>query len=178
MIVTVKIFLLMMRSRVRQRLRMTRKTKRQKKKEENECGLWAVYSGKRLSAVEKDLIENLPSDGVTGECRFSKSEKGYVNREIFLDVLRDLNDHLNRRNIARPVMLLIDGFSGHLGLEIAEFCVEFGIQLILLHSNMTHVIQPLGVRLSSLSLLTYTDSSFSTKLRAQSQLLRHFSRRL
>ena len=59
-----------------------RKTKRQKKKEENECGLWAVYSGKRLSAVEKDLIENLPSDGVTGECRFSKSEKGYVNRDV------------------------------------------------------------------------------------------------
>ena len=110
MIVTVKIFLLMMRSRVRQRLRMTRKTKRQKKKEENECGLWAVYSGKRLSAVEKDLIENLPSDGVTGECRFSKSEKGYVNREIFIDVLKDLTDHLDRKNIARPVMLLIDGF--------------------------------------------------------------------
>ena len=106
---------------------MTRKTKRQKKKEENECGLWAVYSGKRLSAVEKDLRENLPSDGVTGECRFSKSEKGYVNHEIFIDVLKDLTDHLDRKNIARPV---IDGFSGHLSLEIAEFCVEFGIQLL------------------------------------------------
>ena len=109
------------------------------------AGVRVVYSGKRWSAEEKDLIENLPSDGVTGEWRFSKSEKGYVNREIFIDVLKDLTDHLDRKNIARPVMLLIDGFSGHLGLEIAEFCVEFGIQLILLRSNMTHVIQPLGV---------------------------------
>ena len=74
------------------------------------AGVRVVYSGKRWSAEEKDLIENLPSDGVTGEWRFSKSEKGYVNREIFLDVLRDLNDHLNRKNIARPVILLIDGF--------------------------------------------------------------------
>ena len=45
-------------------------------------------------------------------------------------------------------MLFIDGFSGHLGLAVAEFCVEFHIQLILLRSNMTHVIQPLGVYFS------------------------------
>ena len=50
--------------------------------------------------MEKDLIENLPSDGVTGECRFSKSEKGYVNREIFIDVLKDLTDHLDRKSSA------------------------------------------------------------------------------
>lgn len=109
------------------------------------AGMRVVYSGKRWSQEEKDMIENLPSDGVTGEWRFSKSEKGYVNREIFCAVLKDLSDHLDRKNIQRPVILFIDGFSGHLGLEVAEFCVEFGIQLILLRSNMTHVIQPLGV---------------------------------
>ena len=109
------------------------------------AGMRVVYPGKRWSKEEKDLIETLPSDGVTGKWRFSKSEKGYVNREIFLDILKDLSDHLDRKNIPRPVMLVIDGFSGHLGLAIAEFCVEFGIQLVLLRSNMTHVLQPLGV---------------------------------
>ena len=109
------------------------------------AGMRVVYSGKRWSQEEKDMIENLPSDGVTGEWRFSKSEKGYVNREIFLVILKDLSDHLDRNNIERPVMLFIDGFSGQ--LAIAEFCVEFGIQLILLRSNMTHVIQPLHISL-------------------------------
>ena len=51
-----------------------------------------VYTGKRWSEQERELVETLPSDGVTGQWRFSKSEKGYVNREIFLDVLRDLAD--------------------------------------------------------------------------------------
>ena len=108
--------------------------------------MWAVGC-LFLQEIERcgERLERESTIWVTGECRFSKSEKGYVNREIFIDVLKDLTDHLDRKNIARPVMLLIDGFSGHLGLEIAEFCVEFGIQLILLRSNMTHVIQPLGV---------------------------------
>ena len=109
------------------------------------AGVRYVYSGKRVSDQERELEENLPRDGVTGRWRFSKSEKGYVNREIFLDILKDLSDHLDRKNIERPVMLFIDGFSGHLGLAIAEFCVEFGIQLILLRENMTHVLQPNGV---------------------------------
>ena len=45
------------------------------------AGMRVVYSGKRWSQGEKDMIENLPSAGVTGEWRFFKSEKGYVNRE-------------------------------------------------------------------------------------------------
>ena len=108
-------------------------------------GMRVVYSGKRMSKEEKELRDNLPQDGVTGRWRFSKSEKGYVNREIFLDILKDLSDYLDENNIERPVVLFIDGFSGHLGLAIAEFCEEFGIQLILFHSNMTHILQPLGM---------------------------------
>ena len=108
-------------------------------------GMRVVYSGKRVSKEERELMNNLPSDGVTGKWRFSKSEKGYVNREIFLEILKDLSDHIDENNIERPVVLFIDGFSGHLGLAIAEFCEEFAIQLILFHSNMTHILQPLGM---------------------------------
>ena len=45
------------------------------------AGVRVVYSGKRWSDQEREMIKNLPSDGVTGQWRFSKSEKGYVNRE-------------------------------------------------------------------------------------------------
>ena len=103
-----------------------------------------VWSGKRWSAAETDLEKTLPSDGVTGKWKFSKSESGYVNREIFLDILSDLDQHLTTHNIVRPVLLFVDGFSGHLGLAIAEYCLEHEIQLVLLRANMTHILQPLG----------------------------------
>ena len=53
------------------------------------AGMRVLYPRKRWCKDEKDLMETLPSDGVTGKWRFSKSEKGYVNREIFLDILKD-----------------------------------------------------------------------------------------
>ena len=74
----------------------------------------------------------------------SKTESGYVNRETFLDILSDLDHHLTTHNIVRPVLLFVDGFSGHLGLAIAEYCLEHQIQLVLLRANMTHILQPLG----------------------------------
>ena len=103
-----------------------------------------VWSGKRWSAAERELEKNLPIDGVTGQWKFSKSESGYVNRETFLDILSDLDQHLTTNNIVRPVLLFVDGYSGHLGLAIAEYCLEHGIQLVLLRANMTHILQPLG----------------------------------
>ena len=93
-------------------------------------------------------MENTPSDGVTGKWRFSKSASGYVTRETFLEILSDLDDYLTLNNIPRPVILVIDGYKGHLGLAIAEYCDLHGIQLVLLRANMTHVLQPLGMDLS------------------------------
>ena len=103
-----------------------------------------VWAGKRFSKAELELQESLPSDGVTGKMRFSKSESGYVTRDTFLEILSDLNQHLTTHNIVRPVLLFVDGYGGHLGLAIAEYCLEHGIQLVLLRANMTHVLQPLG----------------------------------
>ena len=107
-----------------------------------------VWSGKRVTPTEKDLMESLPSDGVTGKWKFSKSVSGYVTRETFLEILSDLDDHLTLNSVPRPVILVIDGFKGHLGLAIAEYCDQHGIQLVLLRANMTHVLQPLGTDLS------------------------------
>ena len=46
-------------------------------------------------------------------------------------------DWLN--DVPHPVVLFCDGYAGHLGLEIAEFCVLFGIKLWRLKENTTHV---------------------------------------
>ena len=60
-------------------------------------------------------------------------------------MISNLMDHITENNIPRPVILVIDGFSGHLGLAIAEYCDQNGIQLLLLRPNMTHITQPLDV---------------------------------
>ena len=106
-----------------------------------------VWSGKRFSQNERDLMENIPSDGVTGKFQFSKTVSGYVTRDTFLEILSDLDNFLTIKNNPRPVILVIDGYKGHLGLAIAEYCDQHGIQLVLLRANMTHVLQPLGMGL-------------------------------
>ena len=106
-----------------------------------------VWPGKRVWQYEKDFFQSLPSDGITGSWKFSKSESGYVTRETFLEILSDLDEYLTLNNIPRPVILVIDGYSGHLGLAIAEYCDQHRIQLVLLRANMTHVLQPLGTDL-------------------------------
>ena len=90
-----------------------------------------VWSGQRWSPAEKTLREEIPADGVTGKWKFSKTPSGYITREIFLDFLSDLTDHITENNIPRPVILVIDGFRGHLGLAISEYCDQNGIQLML-----------------------------------------------
>ena len=106
-----------------------------------------VWPGKRWSPAERDLQENIPADGVTGKFKFSKTPSGYVTREVFLEILSDLTDHITEHNVPRPVILVIDGFRGHLGLAISEYCDQNGIQLLLLRANMTHITQPLDVNI-------------------------------
>ena len=62
-------------------------------------GIRIVWSGLRWSQVEKKLQEEIPADGVTGKWKFSKTPSGYVTREIFLEILSDLTDHITEKNI-------------------------------------------------------------------------------
>jgi hypothetical protein len=42
-------------------------------------------------------------------------------------------------------LLVIDGFSGHLGFEFIEYCIQFDIVICILPSHSTHLTQPLDV---------------------------------
>ena len=77
----------------------------------------------------------------SGEWTFSVSEKGYITRELYLEVLRDLDKYLIEKDIPRPVIIFIDGASPHISLEAAAFCKEKEIQPWLLTQNMTHILQ-------------------------------------
>lgn len=58
-------------------------------------------------------------------------ENAWMTMDIFLDVIKDLDRHCNDKKIKRPILLFLDGFRGHLSLEISEYCQEKRIQLIL-----------------------------------------------
>ena len=64
---------------------------------------------------------------------------GYVTREAFMDILRDLDEYLEEKNIRRPMILFMDGQKGHISLEAAAFCKLKHIQPCLLRANMTHL---------------------------------------
>ena len=90
-------------------------------------------------------LKDLPKSGKSGEWNFSVSGKGYITRELYVEVLKDLDKFLAEKNIPRPVILIIDGANPHISLEAAAFCKEKGIQPWLLKPNMTHILQPLDL---------------------------------
>ena len=69
------------------------------------------------------------------------SEKGYITRSLYVEVLRDLDKYLTEKDIPRPVILFIDGANPHISLEAAAFCKEKMIQPWLFKPNMTHIMQ-------------------------------------
>ena len=89
-------------------------------------GIHLVYKGER---GRQKQLQDIPTDGVAGKWQCSVSKSGYVTREVFLEILKDLDRHLTEKGIKRPVILFIDGYAGHLGPSISDYCKEHGIQL-------------------------------------------------
>ena len=62
-----------------------------------------------------------------------------------IEILEDLLKHCKKNTISLPVIVFADGFKGHYGIEIAEFCDQNKIKMIFLKPNTTHACQPLDV---------------------------------
>ena len=78
----------------------------------------------------KKYLNDLPVDQVLGEVKFSVTESGYVQRHIFLLVLKDIYEYCLANDIPLPICLFVDGFGGHFHLEISEYCREKKIILL------------------------------------------------
>ena len=94
-------------------------------------------------------LQNLPEDGSSGKWSFSVSPKGYITRPLFLEVLEDINTYVERKQIKKPVVVILDGASPHISIEAADFCKTNQIQPWLLRPNMTHLTQPLDLVFSA-----------------------------
>ena len=64
-----------------------------------------------MAATNKDL-KKLPSGGHTGKWKFSVSKGGFMTAVNYLEVLADIDKYLTENDIARPVIMFIDGFPG------------------------------------------------------------------
>ena len=117
------------------------------------------YKGVRNVAVQH--LKDLPTAGKSGQWQFGVTANGYVTRDSYLEVLRDLDKHLEINKIARPVIIFIDGPNAHISLQAAAFCKLKKIQPWVLRANMTHLLQPL-------------DLTFFSSLKKKLSQLAHF----
>ena len=89
-----------------------------------------VHDGERLlCGPGRKYLSDLSVDGVLGEVKFSVTESGYVQRHTFLVILQDIYEYCLAKNISFPIVIFVDGFSGHFHLEISEYCRKKNINL-------------------------------------------------
>ena len=87
----------------------------------------------------------LPEDGQTGKWNYTYTVNGWVQQSTYLEIIKDLINYVKREGIQLPVLLLIDGATCHLSIEMSKLCRDNGIFPILLRPNTTHLTQALDL---------------------------------
>ena len=75
--------------------------------------------------------------------RFYQTTSGWMTGEAFVFFVMEFDRYLTRKNIERPVLLIVDGWKAHLNHKAVRFCKEHDIELYLLLPNATQVAQPM-----------------------------------
>ena len=83
-----------------------------------------------------------PMAGCVTDAYFGRSRNGWITTELFYGWLAN---HFAKKVIVRPVVLLVDGHSSHIDLEVSKFCRENQILLFCLPPHSSHILQPLDV---------------------------------
>jgi hypothetical protein len=64
------------------------------------------------------------------------SPKGYITRDLFIEVLEDLHNLIVDNDIPTPFILFLDGAGPHILIDAADFCISHGIQPFLLRPSL------------------------------------------
>jgi len=76
---------------------------------------------------------------------YGKSESGWMTGENFYEYITNVfHPWVIKTKIQLPVVLYVDGHASHMTQPLSEFCFKNQIELITLHPNSTHVIQPMN----------------------------------
>ena len=97
--------------------------------------LYVIYKGKNLYS---SWLNGPPST------HYQCSTNGWMESTTFLDWFKCLFlEHVD--NIKGPKVLILDGHSSHLSLEVVLLAKENNVSIICLPAHTTHILQPLDV---------------------------------
>lgn len=80
--------------------------------------------------------------GAVPNTLFMSSESGWINSDLFFQWFTFFVENIPP---ARPVLLLQDGHSSHISIELIELARENDVHLLCLPAHCTHILQPLDV---------------------------------
>ena len=93
-----------------------------------------IFSGVRFKSN--------PLEGSVDNAYMGRSPNGWISTELFYGWLAN---HFAKWVKHRPVVLLVDGHSSHIDLEVSKFCRDNNIHLYCLPAHTSHLTQPLDV---------------------------------
>ena len=93
-----------------------------------------IFSGERYKSN--------PMEGCVDGAYFGRSPNGWISTELFYGWLAN---HFAKRVTERLLVLLVDGHSSHIDLEVSKFCRDQQIHLYCLPPHTSHITQPLDV---------------------------------
>jgi hypothetical protein len=70
--------------------------------------------------------------------------KAFMNGTLFVSWLKFFSDAVPAE-VKRPLLLIIDGCSSHISMEVVDESAHLQIRLVALPANATHLLQPLNV---------------------------------
>ena len=94
-----------------------------------------IFPGERFSY--------LPLEGSVRGAYFERSHNGWINTDLFYGWITKFFSKEIRSET--PIVLLLDGHTTHIDLEISKFCQEDEILLYCLPPHSSHITQPLDV---------------------------------
>ena len=95
---------------------------------------YVIFKGERIS---KEMM----SSGLKGTV-YKTSTSGWSNSELFLDFF---NNHFLKHVTVRPCLLLYDGHSTHVTVDVIQAAREQGVHLFVLPPHSSHCLQPLDI---------------------------------
>ena len=107
--------------------------------------VWPRVVIKGVRDVSKKYLSELQPGVRTGAFRFSYSDSGFVNKDLFVKIILDLDEYVTLNNIQKPIVLFLDGASCHISMEVTLLSKERQIRLWLIYPNSTHILQPLDL---------------------------------
>ena len=79
--------------------------------------VWPRLVLKGIRDVSKKHLSCLEPGISTGNFCFSYTESGFVNKDVFYQIILDLDEYLTVNKTPRPVLLLINGATCHIFLK-------------------------------------------------------------